>query len=98
MAVPGGRLPILLAVLTFSFLIAFHELGHMWVARRMGMRVERYSIGFGPVLLSWKRGETEYVLSALPFGGYVKIAGMGLDEDLDPNDQGSYANKPTWRR
>lgn len=86
------------AVLAFGLLIAFHELGHLWVARRMGMRVERYSLGFGPVLASIRRGETEYVLSAIPLGGYVKIAGMNPDEELAEDDEGSYANKPAWRR
>lgn len=94
---------IALAILAFGALIAFHEFGHMWVARRMGMRVERFSIGFGPAVYSWRRGETEYVLSALPFGGYVKIAGMlpedGIAEDeTTRQDPQSYANKPAWRR
>jgi regulator of sigma E protease len=94
-------LSFLFAAIAFGFLIAFHEFGHMWVAKRMGMRVDRYSIGFGPVLFSWRRGETEYALSAFPLGGYVKIAGMASDEedgDVDEDDPGSFMNKPAWKR
>lgn len=72
----------LVAILVFGVLIAFHEYGHMWAAKRMGMRVDRFSIGFGPVILSFRRGETEYAISAIPFGGYVAIAGMA-DEEHD---------------
>jgi regulator of sigma E protease len=86
------------AVLAFGLLIAFHELGHLWVARRMGMRVERYSLGFGPVLWAFRRGETEYVLSAVPLGGYVRIAGMNPEDEVADDDAGAYANKPAWRR
>ena len=89
---------IAIALIAFGLLIAFHELGHMWVAKRMGMRVDRFSIGFGPSLFSWRRGETEYVLSALPLGGYVKIAGMSPEDEIDPDDTASYANKPAWKR
>lgn len=89
---------IAVSILAFGLLIAFHEFGHMWVARRMGMRVERFSIGFGPALYTWRRGETEYVLSALPLGGYVKVAGMAVEDEVDADDPGSYANKSAWRR
>src|SRR3989337_3474792 len=58
-------------------LIAFHELGHFWVARRFGIRVLRFSIGFGKPLFRWKdKSQTEYVIAAIPLGGYVKM----LDE------------------
>lgn len=89
---------IVLAILAFGALIAFHEFGHMWVARRMGMRVERFSIGFGPALYAWRRGDTEYVLSALPLGGYVKVSGMATEDEVDASDPASYANKPAWKR
>lgn len=89
---------IAIAILAFGALIAFHEFGHMWVARRMGMRVERFSIGFGPALYSWRRGDTEYVLSALPLGGYVKVSGMAVEDEVAEDDPGSYANKSAWRR
>lgn len=98
------RLAWLIAVLVFGLLIAFHELGHMWAARRMGMRVERYSIGFGPAVLRWRRGETEYVLGALPLGGYVAISGMAGDEEPAedgtprPPDPRSFNAKKPWQQ
>jgi regulator of sigma E protease len=66
----------------------------------MGMRVETYSLGFGPRIAGFRRGETEYRLSALPLGGYCKIAGFTPDDPAaqDPSDSGSYVNKPAWRR
>jgi regulator of sigma E protease len=66
----------------------------------MGMRVETYSLGFGPRLAGFRHGETDYRLSALPLGGYCKIAGFTPDDPAaqDPSDPGSYMNKPAWRR
>src|SRR3989338_6241962 len=58
-----------------GLLVLVHELGHCLVARWSGVRILRFSIGFGPKLLSWTRGQTEYALSAIPLGGYVKMAG-----------------------
>ncbi len=85
-------------VLAFAVLVIVHEAGHFAVARLSGMRVERFSVGFGPVLWSRRRGQTEWALSALPLGGYVKIAGMAPGEEVDPADGGAYANHPAWRR
>ena len=63
--------------IAFGVLVTFHEYGHFWVARRCNVRVEKFSIGFGKTLLSWRdKQSTEYVLAALPLGGYVKM----LDE------------------
>ena len=62
-------------VFVLGILIIFHEFGHFIVARKSGVRVERFSVGFGPVLFRIKRGETEYTLSLIPLGGYVKLAG-----------------------
>ena len=70
-----GALAIVAAVLAVSLLIVIHEAGHFLAARAAGMRVERFSVGFGPVVLAFRRGETEFAISALPLGGYVKIAG-----------------------
>ncbi|MFT4997380.1 MAG: regulator of sigma E protease [Chitinophagales bacterium] len=68
---------VLIAIVTFSILVAFHEYGHFWVARKCGVKVLRFSIGFGPVLFTRKdKLGTEFSLSALPLGGYVKM----LDE------------------
>jgi regulator of sigma E protease len=91
-------LAIVAAVLAVSALIVIHEAGHYWAARRSGMRVERFSVGFGPVVLSFRRGETEFAISALPLGGYVKIAGMSPGDDVDPADPTAYANQAPWRR
>ena len=66
-----------IAILGISVLIALHELGHFAMARACGMRVNVFSLGFGPVLLSHKRGETSYQLAAIPLGGFVQIEGMG---------------------
>jgi regulator of sigma E protease len=72
---------ILLVALGLGLVIFIHELGHFAVAKWCGVKVERFSIGFGPVLWKVTRGETEYALSAIPFGGYVKMLGQ---DDADP--------------
>ena len=67
-------------VLAIGILVTIHEFGHFWVARRAGVKVLRFSIGFGKPLKTWRRknDETEYVLAAIPLGGYVKM----LDERI----------------
>ncbi len=92
-----GVLSIVAAILAVSLLIIVHECGHFFAARAVGMRVERFSFGFGPVLLSFRRGDTLFALSAVPIGGYVSVAGAGTAE-VDPADAGAYANKPAWAR
>jgi len=89
-------LSIVLTVVGLGLLIAAHEAGHLALARLLGMRVETYSLGFGPRIAGFRRGETDYRLSAIPLGGYCKIAGFSPDEPAahDPADTGSYANKP----
>jgi len=91
---------IAVAVVGLGLLIAAHEAGHLVLARLMGMRVETYSLGFGPRIAGFRRGETDYRLSALPLGGYCKIAGFTPDDPAaqDPADAGSYMNKSAWRR
>jgi regulator of sigma E protease len=91
-------LAIVAAVLAVSLLIIVHEAGHFVAARRFGMRVERFSVGFGPVLFAFRRGATEFAISALPLGGYVRIAGMGPGEAEDASDRGLFANQAAWRR
>ena len=68
--------------LILSFLIFVHEFGHFIVARRLGVRVECFSLGFGPRIFGWKRGETDYRLSLIPVGGYVKLAGETAEAPL----------------
>jgi len=93
-------LSILVTVIALGLLIAAHEAGHLALARLLGMRVETFSIGFGPRIAGFRHGETDYRLSAFPLGGYCKIAGFSPEEPAaqDPSDTGSYANKPAWRR
>src|ERR671923_595476 len=91
---------IVVAVVGLGLLIAAHEAGHLVLARLMGMRVETYSLGFGPRITGFRRGETDYRLSALPLGGYCKIAGFTPDDPAaqGPTHAGSYMDKPAWRR
>jgi regulator of sigma E protease len=90
-------------LLSLSFLVAVHEFGHLLAAKYFGMRVEQFSIGFPPKIFSFKKGETEYALSAIPLGGYVKISGM-IDESLDteamklPPQPWEFRAKPAWQR
>ncbi len=91
-------LVVLVVVAAFGVLVIVHELGHFALARLCQMRVERFSVGFGPVLLRRRRGDTEWVLSAVPFGGYVKIAGMAAGEEVEEGDRSAYANQAAWRR
>ncbi len=87
---------ILLAILALGFLIFIHELGHFFAAKRCGIRVEKFSIGFGPRLIGFRRGETDYCISALPFGGFVKMAGESPDEQK--GEQGEFASAPVGHR
>ena len=97
---PRFMAAILVAIVGLGLLIAAHEAGHLALARLLGMRVETFSIGFGPRIAGFRRGETDYRLSAFPLGGYCKIAGFSPDDPAaqDPNDSGSYVNKPAWAR
>ena len=67
-------------IFVFGILIFFHELGHFIIAKKLKVKVEKFSLGFGPALFKFKKGETVYALSAIPFGGYVKMAGETLSE------------------
>ncbi len=78
---------ILATIIVLGVLIFVHELGHFLAARSVGVRVERFSIGLGPRVWGFQRGETEYVLSAIPLGGYVKMGGMD-DEVLEAIEGG----------
>jgi len=89
--------------LVLGLMIMIHEWGHFIVARFFGVRVDVFSIGFGPRLFGWKRGATDYRVSALPFGGYVRMAGQDLSE-VDSNDVAptgapdELMSKPRWQR
>ena len=86
-------------VLLLGALVFVHELGHFIFAKAVGVKVLRFSIGFGPPLLSFTRGETEYRIAALPLGGYVKMAGEVPGEDAAPEDEArSYLAQSPWKR
>jgi regulator of sigma E protease len=89
-------------IVVIGILILIHELGHFFVARWTGVGVERFSIGFGPVLLRWRGKETEYVLSAIPMGGYVKMVGeeSPMEGGGGPvvDSSKAFALKPLWAR
>lgn len=88
-----------LAIVALGFLIIVHEAGHYFVARWCGMRVERFSIGFGPGILKRRNKHgTVFQLAPIPFGGFVEIRGMTIAEDVDPDDTGAYPNRPAWQR
>ena len=88
-----------LAFLGFVILVILHEAGHFTVAKAVGMRVERFSLFFPPLLVRKKVGETEYAIGALPLGGYVKISGMNPSEDLpDEVRTQAYYAQPPWKR
>ncbi len=96
MATPGT---ILLAILALGILIIVHEGGHFLMARLSGMRVDRFSIGFGPKLFSFKRGETVFQIAAIPLGGFVQIAGLNPGEEgISADDPRAYPNRPVWQR
>ena len=78
---------IILAIFTLGFLIFIHELGHFLAARRCGIRVDKFSIGFGPSLIGFKRGDTEYCISLIPFGGFVKMPGENPEERTGAPDE-----------
>lgn len=89
---------VLAFVVAIGVLVTVHEFGHFWVARRLGVKVLRFSVGFGKTLWSWRdsRGETEYVIAAVPLGGYVKM----LDEregEVGPEEVGRAFNRQTMR-
>ncbi len=94
---------VVIFVAAIFVLVLVHELGHFLAAKLFGMRVERFSIGFPPRLFGIKKGETDYCVSALPLGGYVKISGM-VDESMDDSFTKSepkhyeYRSKPVWQR
>ena len=78
-------------------LIFVHELGHFLMARRIGVRVITFSLGFGPKLINIKRGGTEYCISAIPLGGYVKMAGEN-PEDSRTGAPDEFLSKGKWQR
>ena len=86
-------------LVALGLLITFHEFGHFWVARRLGVKVLRFSVGFGSAL--WKRtgrDGTEYVVAAIPLGGYVKMLDEREDEVPADQTEQAFNRKPVWHR
>jgi len=95
----AGGWPVLVVVLALVVMIFLHELGHYLTAKAAGMKVTEFFIGFGPRIWSYRRGETEYGVKAIPAGAYVKIVGMHNLDEFDPADADrTYMSKPYWRR
>jgi len=93
-------LGVVIFVVALLLSVMLHETGHFVMAKKFGMKATRYFVGFGPTIWSTWRGETEYGIKALPFGGFVKIIGMhSLDDVEDPADEPrSFRQQPAWQR
>lgn len=93
---------IIIVLLIISFLVVIHELGHYWVAKKNGVRVEEFGVGYPPKLFGKQFGETLYSINLIPFGGFVKITGEeegdGEDQEKNKNDPNSFANKTPWQK
>ena len=88
---------ILAFLFVLGVLVFVHELGHFLAARRLGVRVLTFSLGFGPKLLKIRRGDTEYCVSAIPLGGYVKMAGENPD-DPRTGQPDEFLSRTKWER
>ncbi len=90
---------IIIAILCLTFLIFIHELAHFLMAKRVGMKVETFSIGFGKPIFSWVRDGVKWQIGCLPFGGFVKIAGMDAEGNEDPYQlSDGFFGKTPWER
>ncbi len=86
-------------IIVLGLLIFFHEMGHFLAAKFFGVKVERFSFGLGPRLVGLKVGDTDYRISAFPLGGYVKMVGEGLDDEVSEEEIGrSFSHKAVWKR
>ena len=89
-------------IVAIAILIAVHEYGHFITARKLGVKVEKFSIGFGPALFSWRSrdGEVEYIIAAIPLGGYVKMLGENSGREEVPEDQlhRAFDRQAIWKR
>ena len=93
-------LSLILFILILGAIVAVHEFGHFIVAKISGMYVTTFSIGMGPKIASFQKGETEYVISVIPAGGFVSVKGISgdPDEDNDPDDPRLFQNRPIIHR
>ncbi len=97
-AIVLGAWPVLVVILALVAMIMLHELGHFATAKWSGMKVTEYFLGFGPKLWSIRRGETAYGVKAIPAGGYVRIVGMTMLEEVDPVDEARSYRQATFPR
>jgi len=97
LALAGGW-PLLVVVVAIVFMIFLHELGHFITAKLSGMKVTEFFLGFGPRLFSFRRGETEYGVKAIPAGAYVRIIGMNNLEEIPPEDEARTYRAQTYPR
>jgi regulator of sigma E protease len=94
---------LIATIIVLSILVFVHELGHFLAAKSVGIRVETFSIGFPPTIFKRKKGDTEYAIGAIPFGGYVRMSGM-IDESMDASYEGAapqpweYRSKNTFQK
>jgi membrane-associated protease RseP (regulator of RpoE activity) len=92
-------LGVVIFVVAILISVILHEAGHFLAAKKFGMKATQFFIGFGPTIWSFRRGETEYGIKALPFGAFVRITGMTTLDEVDPADEPrSMRNKPAWQR
>jgi regulator of sigma E protease len=93
----GFLLAVLATAAVLGFMILIHEFGHYITAKMFGVRVEVFSIGFGTRLLGWRKGDTDYRISAIPLGGYVRMSG---ENPMEPRtgDPGEFLSHPRWQR
>jgi regulator of sigma E protease len=90
---------IISAIIVLGVLVFIHELGHFLIAKRLGVGVLTFSLGFGPKLIGRKIGETQYQIAAVPLGGFVKLVGENPEEEIKEEDQmRSFATQPVWKR
>jgi regulator of sigma E protease len=98
MSLPAPLVTIVAFAIALGVLVFVHELGHFFVAKRLRVRVLRFSIGYGPIVWSRYRGETEYALSALPLGGYVKMLGEDDEDEAVHDPARSFSTQTPGRR
>ena len=90
--IKGGKLEmvsIIIAILVFSVIVIFHELGHFWLAKANGIRVNEFSLGLGPTIVGFTKGDTKYSIKLLPFGGACAMEG----EDEESDDEKAFGKK-----
>src|SRR3954471_7687784 len=86
-------------IIFLGVLVTVHELGHFLVAKACGVKVLKFSIGFGPRIFGFTRGENEYRVPWIPLGGFVEMAGGPPHDEIEPQDaKRSFLNQPPWKR